>query len=219
VVRRGTRWLAGVAMLVGLAGCGGGSAEEPAAAPTPAASSAAAPTTAAPTTPVPTTPSVPVQDGALGPAGPAAPAPVRLELPSLGVRAAVRPVGVDRAGELEVPEDVAEVGWYRFGPRPGDAGSAVLSGHINSAEQGPGAFVGLSKLKVGDPVTVTTGDGKTRRYRVTATKEWPKSEVPLDTLFDRSGPARLTLVTCGGGFREDVRSYKDNIAVTAVPVG
>jgi Sortase domain len=167
-------------------------------------------------------PAVPTTDGRVGAADPAVPAPVpdRLELPTLGIRAAVRPVGVDRAGDLQIPTEVADVGWYRFGARPGDpAGSTVLSGHVDSAEQGRGAFFRLRELRPGDPVVVHGSDGRTRAYRVVAREEWPKSEVPLNRLFARTGAARLTLVTCGGGFREDVRSYRDNIAVTAVPDG
>lgn len=182
---------------------------------TPAPSTAAA---AAAATAVPV-PAVPTQDGRIGAGSGPVTVPARLELPSLDVSSAVGPVGVDGEGDLEIPEDVAEVGWYRFGPRPGDpAGSTVLSGHVDSAEQGKGAFFRLRDLKPGDPVVIRGSDGRTWRYRVVSREEWPKSEVPLDRIFSRSGAARLTLVTCGGGFREDVRSYQDNIAVTAVPV-
>jgi hypothetical protein len=62
-------------------------------------------------------------------------------------------------------------------------------------------------------------DGRARRYRVVAREEWPKGSVPLDRLFARTGAPRLTLVTCGGGFREDAGSYLDNVVVTAVPDG
>lgn len=180
----------------------------------------ATPTGADPSPAAPT-PAVPTQDGRVGAAGTtAAPAPTEVELPSIGVRTAVDPVGVDREGELEIPEDVDDIGWYRFGPRPGEAtGSAVFSGHVDSAEQGQGAFYRLRELGPGDPVIVRTGDGEVRRYRVVSREEWPKSEVPLGRIFSRGGAARLTLVTCGGGFREDIRSYQDNIAVTAVPEG
>jgi len=164
---------------------------------------------------------VPVRDGRVGAAVPVRGAvPVRVDLPSLGVTAAIRPVGVDRSGDLQIPADVAAVGWYRYGPRPGDpAGSTVLSGHVDSAEQGRGAFFRLRQLRPGDPVIVHGTDGRTRRYRVVAREEWPKTEVPLDRLFARGGAPRLTLVTCGGGFRENAHSYLDNIAVTAVPDG
>lgn len=197
----------------------GAQAAEELAGTTPAAPSSAAPgTDASPAAPAP---AVPTRDGRVGAAGTTSvAAPELVELPSLGVRSAVRPVGVDRAGDLEIPEDVDDVGWYRFGPRPGDrTGSTVLSGHVDSAEQGQGAFFRLRELEPGDPVIVRTADGKTRRYRVVSREEWPKSEVPLDRIFARGGAARITLVTCGGGFREDIRSYQDNIAVTAVPEG
>ena len=36
-------------------------------------------------------------------------------------------------------------------------------------------------------------------------------------VFDRTGPARLALITCGGEFDEDLRSYRDNVVVLASP--
>lgn len=191
--------------------------------PTPPGPTTAAPqpsvTSAAPA-PVPAVPDVPVQDGRVG-AGSRRSAevtPAEVRIPSLGVNSRVVPIGVDRAGELEIPEDVRTVGWYRFGPRPGDRqGSVVMSGHLDSAEQGKGSFFRLGELGPGDTVLVRMSSGRLWRYRVVAREAWPKPVVPLDRIFSRSGAPRLTLVTCGGGFREDVRSYEDNIAVTAVP--
>lgn len=229
MTRRRTTWVAVMALgvLVAIGVPVGWSLTRPAetvdaqAAETLASSTPAPPTAtaaAASATAVPV-PAVPTQDGRVGAGDGPVPVPARLELPSLDVSSAVEPVGVDREGDLEIPEDVAEVGWYRFGPRPGDpAGSTVLSGHVDSAEQGKGAFFRLRDLKPGDPVVIRGSDGRTWRYRVVSREEWPKSEVPLDRIFARSGAARITLVTCGGGFREDIRSYQDNIAVTAVPV-
>jgi hypothetical protein len=37
-------------------------------------------------------------------------------------------------------------------------------------------------------------------------------------VFDRRGPARLVLVTCGGRFDTTTKHFLDNIVVTAVPV-
>src|SRR4051794_29628189 len=172
----------------------------------------------APEPPGATVPVVPITDGRTDSVERIGPAPVRLQLPSLGVAAPIMPIGVAADGNLQIPRDVGTVGWYRFGSRPGDAaGSTVLSGHVDSAEQGRGAFYRLRELGPGDQVVVTGADGRTRRYRVVAREEWPKSAVPMDRLLARTGAPRLTLLTCGGGFREDVASYKDNIAVTAVP--
>jgi sortase (surface protein transpeptidase) len=144
--------------------------------------------------------------------------PARIRLPSLGVDTAVVAVGVDGRGEMAVPEDVRETGWYRFGPAPGSAaGSSVVSGHVDDAVQGRGAFYRLIDLAVGDPVVVTTAAGVDLTFRVSAVRRIPKSALPVDELFARDGPPHLTLVTCGGAFDRASGSYRDNVVVTAAP--
>jgi len=55
-------------------------------------------------------------------------------------------------------------------------------------------------------------------HRVTGVERVAKEQLPVDRLFTRSGPPRLTLVTCGGPFQTERRSYRDNVVVTAEPV-
>ena len=179
-------------------------------------------------TPAPPAPVVPAALTATAPApapataasdpGNVAP-PARIRLPSLGVDTAVVAVGVDARGEMAVPEDVKETGWYRFGPAPGSAtGSSVVSGHVDDKLQGRGAFYRLVDLAVGDPVVVTTAAGADLAFRVSAVRRIPKSTLPVDELFARDGPPHLTLVTCGGAFDRALGSYRDNVVVTALPV-
>lgn len=145
--------------------------------------------------------------------------PSRLQLPTLGIDSPVIPIGVTGSGELEIPEDVDDIGWYRYGPVPGEsAGSAVLSGHVDSASQGAGPFARLGELAEGDIVTVVDDTGASHDFTVLSREEWSKSEVPLDRIFDRGGSSRLVLITCGGDFDADAGHYEDNIAITAVPV-
>jgi LPXTG-site transpeptidase (sortase) family protein len=119
---------------------------------------------------------------------------------------------------MEVPLDVATVGWYRFGPGPGaTAGSAVLSGHVDDRQQGIGAFHRLADLAVGEPVSVDLADGTMLGYRVRAVERVPKAELALDRVFARDGAPRLTLVTCGGAFDRAASGYTDNVVVTAEP--
>jgi sortase (surface protein transpeptidase) len=143
-------------------------------------------------------------------------APARLGIPALGVDAPVIPVGVEPTGTMEVPEDVRTAGWYRFGPLPGARGSAMLIGHVDSRVQGPGIFFGLSRLDLGERIGVQDSSGSTQSFVVVARRSFAKDELPQD-LFARDGPPRLTLVTCGGGFDEDTRSYSHNVIVYAVP--
>jgi sortase (surface protein transpeptidase) len=147
-----------------------------------------------------------------------APAPVRLSAPALGVDSVVDPVGVEPDGQMTVPADVDRVGWYRFGPAPGDEGSAVIAGHVDDREQGLGAMAPLRDAAVGDEVVVTDAAGTTTRWRVVSRELIEKQVLPLDRLFARTGPPRLTLITCGGPFLPEYRSYRDNVVVVAEPV-
>lgn len=146
--------------------------------------------------------------------------PVRLELPQVGIDAAIDAVGVDPDGTMTVPEQVSRVGWYRYGPAPGDdVGSAVIAGHVDSHELGPGAFFPLSRVEPGAEITVTLSDGSTVVYDVTGRERIDKEALPTDDIFRRSGPGVLTLVTCGGAFDSDRFHYEDNIVVVAVERG
>jgi sortase family protein len=144
--------------------------------------------------------------------------PTRVLIPSLGMSAAIEPVGVaaDRP-TLEIPRDVDVVGWYRFGPAPGERGSAVLVGHVDSHDQGPGAFFRLRSLAPGARVIVQLADGQAVRYRVLARRSYVKGGLP-GLLFARDGAPVLALVTCGGSFDQATRHYSDNVVVFAVPL-
>ena len=169
---------------------------------------------------VPSAPSVP-RPSAARPGRPSAATatPTLLSIPDLDLTAPVDAVGVDGSGDVAVPQDVARIGWYRFGPAPGEGtGSIVLVGHVDSAAAGAGAFFTLHSIRVGADVIVKTADGTTHRYRVRAREEFAKTGVPLAALFARAGSPRLTLITCGGSFDARARSYRDNVVVTAIPI-
>lgn len=143
--------------------------------------------------------------------------PDRISAPALGVDAPVDAVGISPDGQMELPEDVSRVGWYRFGPEPGAGGSAVLAGHVDDREQGPGALFGLRDAAVGDELTVTDAAGTATRWRVVSRELITKQVLPVDRIFARDGAPRLTLITCGGPFLPEYRSYRDNVVVVAEP--
>lgn len=171
----------------------------------------------APASPTAEGPAVPTRDATPAPVADA-PAPVRLQVPALGVDTAVEPVGVAPDGQMAIPDDVARVGWYRFGPAPGENGSAVIAGHVDDREQGLGVLAPLREAAVGQEVTVTAADGTTTRWRVVSRELISKQVLPVDRLFSRAGPPRLTLITCGGPFLPELGSYRDNVVVIAEPL-
>ena len=143
--------------------------------------------------------------------------PVRVRLDRLRIAATVIPVGVDAAGDVAIPPSVSTVGWYRFGPGLGDPGSMVITGHVDSAVQGDGAFARLRDANPGDRIRVTGSDGRDADFRVVGREEYPKSTIDLDRYFATAGAPHLTLITCGGPFDPSTGHYRDNVVVTAVP--
>lgn len=143
--------------------------------------------------------------------------PIGLRIERLDVDAPVVAYGVDGSGQMAVPDNVTEVGWYRFGPAPGEDGSAVLAAHVDLAGSGPGVFYKLGTLEVGDRLSVVHTDGSETGFRVIARTTYDKTRLPLDVIFSRQGAAVLTLITCGGAFNQSIKRYDSNVVVFAVP--
>jgi len=146
------------------------------------------------------------------------PAPVRLRIPRVAIDAQVLAAGVEPDGSMTVPRDARRVGWYRYGPAPGDrAGAAVISGHVDARSQGAGAMFRLREVRVGDRIEVGLADGSLLGYRVLAKQTIVKQRLPVDQLFARDGAPRLVLITCGGPFVPELSSYRDNVVVVSEP--
>jgi sortase (surface protein transpeptidase) len=146
-----------------------------------------------------------------------APAPARVRVPALGIDARVRPMGIEPTGEMELPRDPGTVGWYGYGPTPGDPGSAVVAGHVDGDGR-PGAFFRLAELGPGARVTVTAADGSSRSFRVVSRRVFEKARLPTGSVFRRDGAPVLTLITCGGAFDRATGHYASNVVVVATPV-
>jgi len=149
---------------------------------------------------------------------PAVPPPVRLRVPAVWVGTPPRRLGRARDGTVEVPTNVAVAGWFADGPRPGQAGPAVLLGHVDSAS-GPGVFLRLPELAPGADVRVDRAVGGSIDFRVTAVQRVPKARFPTERVYGPTLEPSLRLVTCAGSFDRARRSYRDNVIVYAEPTG
>lgn len=146
------------------------------------------------------------------------PPPRRMLVPRLELDMAIVATGVTADGQMALPNRPSELGWYRYGPRPGDpTGSAVLAGHVDSREDGIGPLSDLRLLREGDRISIQRGGGLLA-YEVRQVVLISKRVVPLPELFERSGAATLRIVTCGGPYVQSRGGYLDNLVVTAVPV-
>jgi Sortase domain len=142
------------------------------------------------------------------------PLPVMLTIPAIGVQTRLIHLGLTADGALQVPPTASIAGWYTGSPRPGAIGSAVIAGHIDSY-LGPGIFFHLSQLRRGDRVYVRRADGTLAVFAVTSVRTYPKDHFPTQSVYGPTPDPELRLITCGGTFDYQLRSYLSNVVVYA----
>jgi hypothetical protein len=127
-------------------------------------------------------------------------------------------LGTNPDGTVEVPSTADQAGWFRLGPFPGQVGSAVVLGHVDS-KQGPGVFFSLRSLVPNDRVDVSLASGVIAEFSVTAVATYPKQAFPASEVYTSHGVSALQLVTCGGAFDQATGSYLSNVVVYSTLVG
>lgn len=138
--------------------------------------------------------------------------PVRLRIPALGMSVQVGTLGLNADGTVQVPSGTTQPGWFDRGPTPGQLGSAVLLGHVDSY-RGPGVFFQLRTLAAGDQVDVDLADGDTAQFTVDSVEQFSKQAFPDQRVYGSHGSSALQLVTCGGIFDHQTGSYLSNVVV------
>ena len=138
--------------------------------------------------------------------------PLTLSIPAIGVWVDVGTLGLESDGTVQVPTSSQQLGWFRLGPTPGEIGSAVMLGHVDSY-QGPGVFFELRTLASGDRVYVGLSDRVTAEFTVNAVVMYSKQQFPAQRVYGSHGASALQLVTCGGVFDHQTGSYLSNIVV------
>jgi sortase (surface protein transpeptidase) len=102
----------------------------------------------------------------------------------------------------------------RAGAAPGDAGPAVIVGHVDSRD-GPAVFFRLGELRPGDRIEVGQQGGGGRSFVVERVERQPKEALPAGHIWNRTREPVLRLITCGGSFDRSTGHYRDNIIVFA----
>jgi len=128
--------------------------------------------------------------------------------------ASVGPLGLNPDDTVQVPKNPDRAGWYRLGPSPGEMGSAVIIGHVDS-KTGPAVFYRLSSLRVGNKIAVTLADGVIANFQVDRVVTYPNAKFPANRVYSANGPPTLKLVTCGGPYDHHARTYTANVVVYA----
>lgn len=139
--------------------------------------------------------------------------PEHLTIPSIGVDTRLIGLGLNTDGTVEVPTRPTDAGWYNQGTVPGQHGSAVILGHVDSTT-GPAVFYSLRDLRVGDLMVVRLRDDTQVAFRVTNKATYANEDFPASKVYaGNPNKATLNLVTCGGDYDPTNGGYQSNVVI------
>jgi sortase A len=141
--------------------------------------------------------------------------PRQIAIPKIKVNAPVLAMGITLDGKMAVPDDYRNVGWYKFGTRPGEVGSAVIGAHVDNGAAISGVFKKLKYLKIGDEITITNSDGEILKYKVNTTKVFNYKTLDTTEVFLKNDNERLNLITCHGTWLPQENTYNKRLVVFA----
>lgn len=140
--------------------------------------------------------------------------PIRLEIPSIKVDAAIEYVGITSQGLVAVPEGGINVAWFNLGPRPGDIGTAIMVGHYGPWKNGQGSvFDNLNKSKQGDKLYIRNEKGMTITFVVREIRIYDQNAGAKDVFISSDGRAHLNLITCEGIWDDVKKTYSNRLVV------
>jgi sortase A len=138
--------------------------------------------------------------------------PKKIKIPIIGVEADIVPKGLTAQGDMDVPDSLKDVGWYKLGPKPGAEGSAVVAGHHGVQKGKEGVFWNLNKLTANDLVYVVDEAGVTATFRVKDVKIYGANDHPPD-VFSSAAGVHLNLITCTGRWDKATQTFTDRLVV------
>lgn len=141
--------------------------------------------------------------------------PKYIEIPAAGVpKTRVLHLGLLKNHAIATPDNIFDTGWYEKSAKPGQTGAMFVYGHVSSW-LADGIFHDLQKLKRGDIVDITRGDGKKFTYEVTSTKTYPHDKVDMQRVLSPDDPHRpgLNLMTCAGHVIAGTSEFSERLVV------
>jgi LPXTG-site transpeptidase (sortase) family protein len=141
--------------------------------------------------------------------------PKYISLPTIHESGYIEKVGIDQYHQVASPDNVNLAGWYVNSLTPGQDGLSIIDGHVDG-KTGPGIFLRLSELKIGDNFEVDLANGKKLTYNVEQITSVKAANVP-NVLFAKSPniKSQLNLITCYGTFNYSSDQYDQRTIVVS----
>lgn len=139
--------------------------------------------------------------------------PVRLQIPVIGVDAAIEDALITPDGRMDVPAGSKNVAWFAPGPHPGDVGSAVIGGHYGIERGTPFVFYKLNQVKVGATIKIINDRNETKSFVVTRTQSFGRNDDATTVFTSGDGKAHLNLITCEGVWNKVNGNYPQRLVL------
>ncbi len=139
----------------------------------------------------------------------------QLIIPLIEVNAPLEAVGIASDGSMALPTQHPwdDVGWYAYGPYPGEVGSAVLAGHLNRPDGSSAVFWKLRLLHRGNIVIIKERSGRIMRFSVLDLQVYTLTQAPKQRIFGQRGGAFLNLITCAGVWQPALHQTNQRLIV------
>ena len=142
------------------------------------------------------------------------PSYLNISTPSINVDTNIQTLGITSNGDMDVPSNINEVGWFNLGPRPGEKGNAVIAGHFNGPNGKEGVFANLDKLKAGDKLFIKDSKGTLITFVVRESRIYDPGYAE-EVFSSNDNGIHLNLITCDGIWDKDKKSYDKRLVVFA----
>lgn len=139
--------------------------------------------------------------------------PLRITIPKIHVDALIEYVNQTSDGAMDVPTNSLDVGWFTLGPLPGEIGTAIIDGHVDSENGTAGVFQKLNQLSTGDIFYIEETTGKSIAFIVEESRTF-NSTNSIEN-FNQSTGSHIVLITCNGIWNTIQKKYTKRLIVFA----
>jgi sortase A len=141
--------------------------------------------------------------------------PARITIPSISVDASIEEVALTENGAMDVPKLPHDAAWYGLGPRPGEIGSAAITGHVDDENGAAAVFADLHKVKAGDRILVRDDAGAVTPFIVRESRRYDADEEAREVFASDDGGSHLSVITCDGPWDKRAGQYAKRLVVFA----
>jgi LPXTG-site transpeptidase (sortase) family protein len=143
--------------------------------------------------------------------------PRYIDIPALNIHSEILSEGVSGGGQLQVPWDIYDTGWYNASAQPGQNGAMLIDGH-SGIDGMHGVFYQLGALLVGDQIIITQGNGQKFTYKVVKNQIVNSQDVNMQSMVVSINPnvPGLNLITCTGEQIPGTDQLNERVQVYAI---